>query len=66
MKLLQIYIDLAYSDFIHKLTNLLDNLAPLKKSRVKNNSQNDLIERLQSISPLGIKISNYLKNLNSI
>ena len=32
-------IDLAYSDFIQKLTNLLDNLAPLKKSRVKNNSR---------------------------
>ena len=32
-------IDLAYSDFIQKLTNLLDNIAPLKKSRVKNNSQ---------------------------
>ena len=30
---------MAYSDFIQKLTNLLDNLAPLKKSRVKNNSR---------------------------
>ena len=32
-------IDLAYSDFIQKMTNLLDNLAPLKESRVKNNSR---------------------------
>ena len=32
-------IDLAYFDFIQKLTSVLDKIAPLKKCKVKNNSQ---------------------------
>ena len=32
-------IDLAYSDFIEKLIKLIGTIAPLEKSRVKNNSQ---------------------------
>ena len=32
-------IDLAYSDFIGKLTKVIDTIAPLRKSKIKNNSQ---------------------------
>ena len=32
-------IDLAYFDFIEKITSVLDKIAPLKKTRIKNNSQ---------------------------
>ena len=31
--------NLAYSDFTNKLTNIINNIAPLKKKKVKNNSQ---------------------------
>ena len=29
----------AYSDFISKISKIIDNLAPMKQSRIKNNSQ---------------------------
>ena len=32
-------VDIAYFDFIQRLTSVLDEIAPLKKSRTKNNSQ---------------------------
>ena len=32
-------IDDAYSDFISKISKVIDNLAPMKQSRIKNNSQ---------------------------
>ena len=32
-------IDSAYSDFIMKVTKIIDKVAPIKQSRIKNNSQ---------------------------
>ena len=31
--------NLAYSDFINKLTSIINTIAPTKKKKVKNNSQ---------------------------
>ena len=30
---------LAYSDFINKLTDTIDDIAPMKQSKIKNSSQ---------------------------
>ena len=32
-------VELAYSDFIEKLIKIIDKVAPIKKSKIKNNSQ---------------------------
>ena len=32
-------IDIAYSDFIFKLTEVIDKMAPMKQSKIKNNTQ---------------------------
>ena len=32
-------VDVAYSDFIFKLTNVIDKMAPMKQAKIKNNTQ---------------------------
>ena len=38
-------IDAAYSDFIDRITKVIDNIAPLKKSRTKNNNNQEWFDR---------------------
>ena len=52
-------INEAYNDFIQKIMNLIDKVAPLKERQVKQNSQEGLMGKL----PMKLKIAiNYLKN----
>ena len=49
----------AYNDFIQKIMNIIDKVAPLKERQVKQNSQEGLMGKL----PMKLKIAiNYLKN----
>ena len=41
-------IDAAYTDFLNKLMKVVNEIAPSEEIRIKNNTQNGLIEKLNS------------------
>ena len=41
-------VDVAYTDFLNKLMKVVNEIAPSKEIRIKNNTKNGLIEKLLS------------------
>ena len=41
-------VDAAYTDFLNKLINVVQEIAPRKEIRINNDTQNGLIEKLLS------------------
>ena len=59
-------IDIAYSDFIFKLTEVIDKMAPMKQSKIKNNTQEWFDEEVAEKLILEKNVSKNLKTRNSM
>ena len=59
-------VDVAYSDFIFKLTELIDKMAPLKQSKTKNNTQEWFDEEVAEKINIREKCFKRLKKRNSM